>query len=489
MICTSMLLLLALQDGAAPTERDYYHVDTFPVPDDVSLEVGGIAFLPDDRPILSTRRGQVFLVEGAYAEDPSGVTYKLFHEGLQEPLGLLVHEGWIYFTQRGELSRMRDADGDDFAEELQTVCDAWRVGGNYHEYNFGPRLDRDGNFWITTNRAFGDNPFGDHPWRGFALRITPEGEMLPTACGLRSPAGIEISPWGDAFFTDNQGEWCGASKLSHIAPGDFHGHPYGIASCKEPEWTYADPGAPPDGMLMPEVPSVIPSFKLPAVWFPYSKMGRSPAGMVWDQSGGAFGPFDGQLFVGDQYQSTVMRVDLEQVNGHWQGACFPWANDLQCGVIRVAWGPDGSLFCGQTNRGWGSVGRTTQGLERIRWTGKVPFEIHSMRAAADGFTLRFTLPGDPKSVGDVASYTMKSYTYRLHSPYGSPEVETETLAISEAHVAPDRTSVRLVVDGLRAGYVHELHAEGVRSASGSPLLHDEAYYTLIERPGKQPERR
>jgi hypothetical protein len=233
---------------------------------------------------------------------------------------------------------------------------------------------------------------------------------------------------------------------------------------------------------MPNVKALLPNFKLPAVWFPYGKMGQSPAGMVWDESGGAFGPFDGQLFVSDQFQSSVMRVYLEEVNGHWQGACIPWANALQCGVIRVAWGPDGSLFAGQTNRGWGSVGRATEGLERIQWTGRVPFEIHEMSALPDGFDLRFTLPVDPKSAAEPASYSMKSFTYLLHEPYGSPEVETQELEITEVQVAADGMSVRIEVAGLRAGYVHELHAEGVRSAEDLPLLHDEAYYTLIERP-------
>ena len=151
-------------------------------------------------------------------------------------------------------------------------------------------------------------------------------------------------------------------------------------------------------------------------------------------------------------------------------------------MIRVAWGPDGSLFVGQSNRGWGSVGRTTEGLERIRWTGRVPFEIHEMRALSDGFELRFTLPAEAKSAADPSSYRMTSYTYLLHEPYGSPEVETQEPVIRAVHLAADGLSARLVVDGLRAGYVHELHAEGVRSATGLPLLHDEAYYTLIERP-------
>jgi hypothetical protein len=482
MFCGLLLVACALQAGDVPTERDYYRVATFPIPEDSILEVSGIAFLEDKRPIVCTRRGQVFLIDGAYAEDPSEAKYTLFHEGLQEPMGLFVRDGWVYFTQRGELSRIRDKDGDDFAEELETICDDWRVGGNYHEYNFGPRVDADGNFWITTNRAFGSNPFGDHAWRGFALKITPEGKMIPVASGLRSPAGVEISPWGDVFYTDNQGEWCGASKLSHIEPGDFHGHPYGIDSCELPEWPYGKQPHPPDGVLMPNVKALLPNFKLPAVWFPYGKMGQSPAGMVWDESGGAFGPFDGQLFVSDQFQSSVMRVYLEEVNGHWQGACIPWANALQCGVIRVAWGPDGSLFAGQTNRGWGSVGRATEGLERIQWTGRVPFEIHEMSALPDGFDLRFTLPVDPKSAAEPASYSMKSFTYLLHEPYGSPEVETQELEITEVQVAADGMSVRIEVAGLRAGYVHELHAEGVRSAEDLPLLHDEAYYTLIERP-------
>jgi hypothetical protein len=38
--------------------------------------------------------------------------------------------------------------------------------------------------------------------------------------------------------------------------------------------------------------------------------------------------------------------------------------------------------------------------------------------------------------------------------------------------------VRLFVDKLQVGHVHELHLDGVRSASGQPLLHREAYYTL-----------
>jgi hypothetical protein len=44
--------------------------------------------------------------------------------------------------------------------------------------------------------------------------------------------------------------------------------------------------------------------------------------------------------------------------------------------------------------------------------------------------------------------------------------------------------VRLYVNGLQEGHIHDLSAAGVRSAEGLPLLHKEAYYTLNYIPGK-----
>jgi len=478
------ILLLLGGPGNPPTEDDFYPLATLPLPDGLALEVSGITILPGGRPMVCTRRGEVWIVENAYAADPSTARFKRFAEGLQEPLGLLAHEGWIWFVQRGELSRMRDVDGDDRVDEVETVCDQWRISGNYHEYNFGPRLGGDGKLWITTNKPFGGEPFGRVTWRGFAIRIDPKtGKMDPVACGLRSPAGVQNAPWGDLFYTDNQGEWCGASKLSHVAAGDFHGHPHGIFSCKDGLWTHPQPKNPPNGMKMPDVAKQMPTFKLPAVWFPYDKMGKSPAGFVWDSTDGKFGPFGGQVFVSDQHHAWVMRVSLEQVHGHWQGACYPFRRGLQCGAIRVAWGKDQNvLFVGQTQRGWGSRGSKPYGLQRIAWTGKVPFEVHTMSARKNGFHLRFTKPVDPKTAGDPASYTMESYTYLLHSSYGSKEVDKQKPSIVAASVSADRKSVDLKVEGLRAGYVHELHLAGVRSPEGFPLLHPHAYYTLINIP-------
>ncbi len=377
---------------------------------------------------------------------------------------------------------MFDDDGDRHIDRIETAGQGWTLSGSYHEYCFGPARDKHGDLWVSLNIPFGNEWFGPQDWRGWAARIGKDGVPHFECAGLRSPCGIASSPSGEIFYTDNQGEWCPTNKLAVLKPGEFHGHPHGIESAKRPESGVAYPGPIPDGILMPEAAKKIPHLRLPAVWFPYDKVGKSAAGFQWDLTKGKFGPFEGQIFMGDQHHAAVYRISLEEVGGEWQGAVYPFRSGFQCGIIRVAFLADGSLAVGETNRGWGSRGMKPWGLERAVWTGQVPFEVHDMTATKDGFRLRFTKPVDPATAGDPASYRFTSYTYELHAKYGSDEMDTKELAVQKATVAPDGTTVDLVVDGLREGYVHELHATGVRSKDGLPLLHAEAYYTLNHRP-------
>jgi len=118
----------------------------------------------------------------------------------------------------------------------------------------------------------------------------------------------------------------------------------------------------------------------------------------------------------------------------------------------------------------------------LRWTGKVPFEVHEMKAQPDGFELSFTAPVDSETAGNVGSYKMESYTYRLESRYGGPEDDKKEVKVTEAKVSEDGLRVRLKIDPMRAGYVHELHLDGVTNRGGDSLLHTEAYYTLVNIP-------
>ncbi|MCA9069385.1 MAG: hypothetical protein KDA84_10700, partial [Planctomycetaceae bacterium] len=208
------------------------------------------------------------------------------------------------------------------------------------------------------------------------------------------------------------------------------------------------------------------------------KMGQSATDILLDESQGKFGPFAGQLFVGEFTQAGINRVFLEKVDGEYQGACFPFRSRFASAVLRMAQGKDGSVFVGLTNRGWSSLGTAAYGLQRLVWTGKTPFEILEMKAQPDGFELVFTQPVDRKIASDVKTYRMNSYTYLYHATYGSEEIQNQNLTIRDAQVSEDGKRVRLKVDGLRELFVHELHIPALRNSDGEPLLHPSAYYTL-----------
>ena len=124
-----------LLDRDFPRSRmaEYYSVLSIPVPADLVVEVGGLDILPDGRPAVATRRGDVYLVDNAYGTPPLEARFRLFAEGLHEPLGLEWREhpdGLVLYTvQRGELTRLVDEDGDGRADLYETACDDWGVPG------------------------------------------------------------------------------------------------------------------------------------------------------------------------------------------------------------------------------------------------------------------------------------------------------------------------------------------------------------------------
>ena len=489
-IIAIILALCSAADARAQASRqpsaedEFYRVVRFPMSEQIVLEPGAMETLPDGRLAIATRRGEIYLLDQPLADNPAEASYSLFASGLHEVLGLAYRDGWLYCVQRCDVSRIKDDDGDGRADRFDVVSDAWDISGDYHEYAFGSKFDSAGNLWVTL--CLTGSFSSQVKYRGWCLRITPEGKAIPTCSGLRSPGGVGANSLGDMFYTDNQGPWNGACSLKWLKPGAFLGHPIGnkwyeLASASSAMGPA--PQEPISGSRMMVEAKKIPQLEPPAVYFPYGKMGQSAAGIACDTSGGKFGPFENQLFVADQTHSTVMRVFLERINGHYQGACFPFRGGLGSGALSLLFAPDGSLFVGGTSRGWGSRGSQPYSLDRLVWTGKTPFELREMRAQSDGFELTFTQPVDPASASNPSSYAMSTYTYIYQQQYGSPEVDGTTPTITKAAVSPDQKTVRLSLDKLAEGHVHELHLDGLRSAGGVPLLHPVAYYTLNYLPG------
>jgi hypothetical protein len=472
------------EEPAAVSEANIYAIETLTIPDEAFLEVGALEWLPGDRLAVGTRRGEIWIVEHPASENPR---WSRFAHGLHEVLGLAWKAdaqagkggGWLYATHRPEVSRLADSDGDGVADRFETVADGWGVSGDYHEYAFGSKFDANGDIWVVL--CLTGSFSSEVPFRGWGMRITPDGETIPTVSGIRSPGGIGFDANGHVLYTDNQGPWNGTSMLKHLVPGDFMGHPGGFR-WYELAPHLSKPDEPKSGTRWATETKRIPQLRPPVVMFPHGIMGNSAAGIACDQTNGAFGPFTGQVFVSDQSHSILMRCCIEEIDGVLQGACFRFREGFKSGSLALQFAPDGSLYVGGTNRGWGSRGAGDYALERLSWTGQTPFEILAIRAVPGGFELEFTEPADPATLSDLSSYAMKSFTYIYQADYGSPVVDEEACTIRSVTPSPDGRRVRLEVDNLRECVIHELQAPGILTPDGQPLLHNTGWYTLNRLP-------
>lgn len=482
MIPVAAALSAAISLSGAPKLPAGYTVQTIDIPKHITLGVGGLAFLPSGDLLISTREGEV------WRHRPGTDQWNLFADGLHEALGLYVDrktsEVWV--MQRPELTKLVDEDGDGKADLYQTVNAGWGLADNYHEYAFGPVRDAAGNFYGTLNTSLSwpgwagsdrwdigrvhDSKMGrSSKYRGWSFQVTPDGKFVPWSSGLRSPCGIGMNRLGEIFYTDNQGDWNGSSSLQQVVKGRFHGHPSSLMD--HPDFAGKDLNA-------ISVEDYAKLRTLPAVWFVHGDLANSPGEPVFDETGGKFGPFKDQIFVGDQTRANLMRIQLEKVNGQYQGAIYDFIDPVYCGVVRNVFGPDGSLWIGETGRGWTSIGGKMFGLERVRWDGKtLPMEIEKLHLTKTGFQVTFTKPVDAVEASKAASYQVKRWHYLYRAEYGSPKADLKDVNVTAARLLNDGRTVELELP-LEKEHVFQIGVKGVTAKDGSALTNDTGWYTL-----------
>lgn len=473
--------------------RAGYKIENVPYPSEIRSGLSAVTFTPQGSLVLATRVGEIWI------RDREGA-WRRFARGLDEPMGLVAEsDSVIFVAHRPELLRARDTDNDGRADTFDSLGGKWGLSQNYHEFFFGLARDKAGNFYgqpsldstVTRDAAHkAEYPTyptrgprdlshvldatghrSETPWRGWIVRIAPDGSFTPVASGFRQTNGMALSPDGDLFVTDNQGDYKPATGLLHVAPGDFHGHAGSL------KWETGYNAA----ALTTE--KLFERLKTPAVVFPHGPMGNSPGEPVWDLTRGKFGPYAGQVFVGD-YSKLMIRAAPEKVAGAWQGACFPFLgrNELapyvtgeryKAGGTRATFGPDGALYVAAT-AGWGAG---EDGLQRITWDGQVAPDLHTVALTARGFRVSFTRPMSRDALTNPAAYEFTRFRFYYHSKYGSPWVDEAKVAVTEVRPATDLQSVELILAELKPGFVYELSVPTLRSADNQPLANPLAYYT------------
>lgn len=481
-------VLLAHAPASGMPDR-YYKVESIRLPKGVAPEVGGLAFNAAGEIVVILRRHGILI--GRPHKEPGKFTWRQFaNSSLHNPMGvLLIGPGEMLVPTMQELTRIKDTDGDGTADLYETVCaDGWGVSGNYHETNGGPVPDGKGAWFIAVGTASHNGPtmdfvrgkyskigrrgrnFSSVAYKGWVVKVLPDGRSIPWASGFRANNGMTMSPDGKLYVTDNQGDWRGTSPLFHVEKGDFCGHPSSLVW--DPEF-YPAKGDP----LKYPIPKLDAMRKRAAVLFPQGMMCNSPAEPIFDTTAGKFGPFAGQMFVGDVAGRRVLRVMLEEVDGLMQGACtkFIDGSGLRGGNNRFVFSPDGgSLYVGQTYRGWG---RPAEGLQRIVYKGKPPLEVKTMRLAKDGFRLTFTRPVKQDAAGKKA-YSLIRYHYDYGHRYGSSQRDKKSVSIRSVKLSLDGRRVYLKTDELVPRKVYQLDLSGIKAADdGADLVNRTLCYT------------
>ncbi len=481
----SIVILIAVLcvGSCAPKPETSYRVENISLPDGLVGETGAIAFLEDGRLVACFLRGEIMFY------NPKIKEWSLFAEGLHEPLGVLpISESELIVMQRPELTRVVDTDGDGHADWYETLTDDFGMTGNYHEWNYGPVKDEEGNLFVSFNTAseYGAimqevrgpldttlvpfkplQKFAAVPYRGWVMKYTPDGKLVPHASGFRSPNGLGFDGHGNLFITDNQGDWVGTSAMFHVRQGNFYGHPASLLW--QENWDRGDPSALP-------IDELDRMRKKASVLFPHGIMSSSPGQPVIDDTNKKFGPYAGQFFVGEMNRERIMRVMLEQVDGEYQGACMPFIDGfgLRKGNNRLAFSPDGSLWVGQVEHFF--VG--DRGIQRIVFTGREPMDIYSMNITPTGFDLTFTQPVDPELARNPENYSLHHYYYAYHMKYGSDQFDVQTDSITDIKISPDNKKVSITLPFLEAGYIYELNLSNIKSASGEDLSNKLICYTV-----------
>ncbi|MDB4562872.1 hypothetical protein N9113_04550 [Akkermansiaceae bacterium] len=430
----------------------------------------GMDLAPDGSLIVSTRTAGLWkLKNGLWAQ---------IAEGLLDALGVIVEsESEIIVGQKPELTRLRDEDGDGWMDHYETLSDDFQITANYHEYLHGPAKDASGNYYIQLNlaehpnkgiyKANGNWMGAQGGFRGWSLKVTPEGKMTSFARGLRSPAGLATGPDGKLYYTENQGEYQGTSKLFLLEEGKFYGHPSGLVDL--PKMNPSSPEIAWDAVKATKEKAL--------ALMPQSRLANSPGSPVWAPENDQFGPFAGQMFVGDQTLSNLFRI-LPKANH--EAALIPFAHGFPSGVMRVLFDGKGSLYAGQTGRGWRAKGGKEHALVRIsRSEAPIANQLVDVSRTGSHFQLHFSQPLE--KAPNLSELRLDSWTYLDSPKYGSPENGKGQVALTGLTLSEDKKSLTLQTAALPddgENRVFHFQTKALPATRGDIC---EAFYSIVKK--------
>ncbi len=430
-----------------------YVIDTLTIPYrdanpfKTPMRIGGFDILPDGRIAVCTLMGDVWLVSGV-DDNLDEITWRRFASGLNQPLGLAVHEGDIYVIGRDQLTRLRDVNGDDEADFYECVTNRFSTAEG-DSFAQSLHLDDKGAFyWFIRSNGFG------------VTRYVLGSEPQCIATGLRGANGLGVSADGEIVLAmPQEGDWQPASAIFEVGAGSYHGHP-------GPRAEYGEHG-----------------YEMPLCFIPRG-IDNSSGDAVFLPEDSRLGPLSGQI-VGTSFgYCQVYLVLREEIGGEVQGGVMPLPGEFLSGAHRARFNPhDGHLYVAGTD-GWQSYAQENGSLQRVRYAGGPLTLARRVETRENGLLVTFNDAIDPASV-DVSRAFCQAWNYLYSGAYGSQEYSVkqpgqpghDPVAIQSMHLLEDGRTVFVEIPQLHPVMQLHLYLE-LRTRDGRSIAPD-LYYSIF----------
>ncbi|MEM0970528.1 MAG: plastocyanin/azurin family copper-binding protein, partial [Verrucomicrobiota bacterium] len=351
--------------------------------------------------VVCTMMGDVWLVTGL---DNSEVTWKRYATGLNQALGVCVHDDQIYVVGRDRITRLHDLNDDGEADYYENFCDTFPASTGGHDFTVGLQRDGSGNFYTVTAKG--------------VIRVSPDGKQTTTiATGLRNANGLGVSQDGILLTSTNEGDWTPASAVMEVREGDFYGRRAATDQTISPPLCYLPRG-----------------------------IDNSSGGQIFVEGNSNWNTIAGSIVHTSFGAGTWGLILRDDTGDRAQGAFVPMPGDFGSGAHRARFSPvDGQLYLTGSD-GWGNYSVTDGSLDRIRYTGGPMNLPVSWKAHANGLHVTLSDPIAPSSA-QVSSTLIQQWNYEYSPGYGSREYSVkdpytaghDTVEVASVQVLDDRT--------------------------------------------------
>ncbi len=404
----------------------------------------GLDFLKDGRVAVCTCHGDVWLV--TVDEKAGTCSWQRHATGLYHALGLKVIDDKVVVLERGQLTRLHDANGDGEADFYECVNGDWHCGGGEHSYDTCLETDPDGNFYFfktgDTHTAHG----------GCLMRVSKDGKKAEVfATGFRHPIGMGMSPSGVITGADQEGNWMPATRVDQYTKGGFYGDMRAHHRDTPPK-TY-------DG---------------PLCWLP-REVDNSAGGQVWvpEKAWGALGGKPLHFSYGRCRPYVLLRQELS--DGRVQGGVAGLPIEFLSGVCRGRFFGETLYACGLN--GWQTAAKADGCLQRVRPTGKPLDAVVAFEAKGNTIRLTFARDMDAGAAKAAANYKAAWWNYRWSGDYGSkrwkvadPKAEgMDEVPVRSAKLLEDKRTLELTFAELKPVMQMQV-GFNVKAADGKPVV-------------------